>query len=51
MGENHVVDLVDGQAETKAPNMLEQALDILDKPSKFRSSSYQMILLRAGAYT
>jgi hypothetical protein len=39
------------QAETSAPNMLSTALMLLDKPSKARSSSYQMILLRSGVET
>ncbi|KAK4688382.1 squamous cell carcinoma antigen recognized by T-cells 3, partial [Tremellales sp. Uapishka_1] len=34
--------------ETSAPYLLHQAMAVLDKPSKARSASYQMILLRAG---
>ncbi|WVN86727.1 uncharacterized protein L203_101899 [Cryptococcus depauperatus CBS 7841] len=35
-------------AETKAPEYLDQALLVLDKPIKSRSSSYQFALLRTG---
>jgi hypothetical protein len=35
-------------AETRAPEHLEQALAMVEKPSKARSSSYQMALLRTG---
>nr|XP_031864419.1 uncharacterized protein CI109_000333 [Kwoniella shandongensis]KAA5531491.1 hypothetical protein CI109_000333 [Kwoniella shandongensis] len=37
--------------ETKAPELLDQALMLLDKPSKARSSAYQMVLLRTAVYT
>ncbi|WVQ71771.1 hypothetical protein IAR50_001312 [Cryptococcus sp. DSM 104548] len=35
-------------AETRAPEYLDQALLVLDKPIKARASSYQYALLRAG---
>ncbi|WWC62824.1 uncharacterized protein I303_105422 [Kwoniella dejecticola CBS 10117] len=34
-------------AETRAPAYLEQALLVVDKPNKARSSAYQMVLLHA----
>lgn len=38
-------------AETRAPAHLDQALAMVENPSKARSSSYQMALLRSGIQT
>lgn len=38
-------------AETRSPDHLDQALALVEKPSKARSSSYQMALLRSGIET
>nr|ODN95071.1 hypothetical protein L204_04418 [Cryptococcus depauperatus CBS 7855] len=47
--EKFVLDWASGLlAETKAPEYLDQALLVLDKPIKSRSSSYQFALLRTG---
>lgn len=38
-------------AETRAPQFLDQALAVIDKPNKSRAASYQFVLLRAGIET